>query len=167
MRRIHAAGVFAALFLFTLAAIPVALAGGTPEDSGQGVHVNDEGIAAQGADVVAYFSLPAGGAHVAGDPRYSYQYAGATWFFANAANRDRFAEDPDAYMPAFGGYCSWAMARDSLATIDPDRWAIVEGTLYLNFNRRTHSDWLEHRDQQIESAAEHWPRRREQLLSGG
>jgi hypothetical protein len=142
------------LFVFTSQVI---LAGGSPEDSGEGIHIDSKGVAARGADVVAYFSLPADAPAVKGSVEYAYQWRGATWLFSTMENRDAFASEPDRYAPAFGGYCAWAMARDKLATIDPDRWAVVEGTLYLNYSKRTHGDWEKEREENIRKAAANWP----------
>ena len=45
------------------------------------------GKAIRGTDPVAYFTQ---GKPVAGSPDYTYEWKGATWYFASAANRDRF-----------------------------------------------------------------------------
>ena len=50
----------------------------------------DGGIAIDGYDPVAYHLE---GAPVAGDPSFAFDYKGAEWRFANAANRERFAEE--------------------------------------------------------------------------
>jgi YHS domain len=60
---------------------------------------------------------------------------GATWYFASAENRDRFAADPERYVPQYGGYCAWAVAHGYTAKIDPEAWKIVDGKLYLNYSK--------------------------------
>ena len=40
--------------------------------------------------------------------------------------------DPGKYLPQYGGYCAYAMSLNRIAAIDPSRWAIVDGKLYLN-----------------------------------
>ena len=143
----------------------VLFAGGTPEDSGQAIHVDADGIAAKGADVVAYFSLQPSDNSVAGSEEHAFTWRGATFLFATEENRELFAREPERFAPAFGGYCAWAMARDRLATIDPDMWAVFDGRLYLNYNRRTQNDWLKERDENIRKAETIWPERAAELSS--
>ncbi len=155
------------LLAFALLSAGVAplFAGGKPEDSGQAVHVDKNGRAAGGADVVAYFSLDPGDDAVIGSEQYSYEWRGAAWLFASQENLEKFRRNPEKYAPAYGGYCAWAMAKSDLAPIDPDMWAIEDGTLYLNYNRRTQNDWLSDRAELIENADAEWPVVREKILS--
>ena len=141
----------------------IAYAGGTPEDSGYGIHVTGDQIAAAGADVVAYFELEAGDSAVIGDDRFAHKWNGATWLFADAANRDAFAANPQKFAPAFGGYCAWAMARNKLATIDPNLWYVDNETLYLNYNEKTQKEWLANRVEFINKARANWPEWEEKL----
>lgn len=134
-----------------------AFAGGNPEDSGEAVHVDENGYAAHGADVVAYFSLEPGESAVMGAEEFAYEWRGATWLFANEENLDAFREDPERYAPEYGGYCAYAIARDKLAPIDPDRWDVVDGSLYLNYSGSTQRDWREHQSRDISRGDELWP----------
>ena len=155
--------VLIALSLFFIA---IAIyAGGGPEDSGSGIHVDRAGIAARGADVVAYFSLKADSEAVLGIKEHAYQWNGASWLFSSIENRETFAAEPERYAPQYGGYCAWAMARDKLATIDPDMWTIVDGKLYLNYSAKTQKNWAENMDKQIVAADEFWPERNKKLAS--
>ena len=85
-------------------------------------------LAVDGYDSTAYFkqSKPAEGQ---GD--FTFEYKGANWRFADAASRDLFAANPDAYAPQYGGYCSNQMSLGNLADIDPGVWLIYGGKLYL------------------------------------
>lgn len=142
-----------------------AIAAGAAEDSGQAVHVNEQGYAADGADVVAYFSLQPGDAPVYGSQEHAYAWRGATWLFSSDENLAAFRKDPERYAPAYGGYCAYAMARDSLAAIDPERWDIVDGRLYLNYNRRTQRQWQNNASSDIERADQAWPDQAARLSS--
>jgi len=124
-------------FLFALlVALGVpALASASPAPS---VSTTEEGVAIGGYDPVAYFTE---GHPVAGSPRFTFRWNGATWRFASAASRDRFETTPEAYAPAFGGYCAWAISQNYIAPGDPQVWRIVDGRLYLNFNRRAQALW--------------------------
>lgn len=82
----------------------------------------------RGYDPVAYFSE---GKAVKGSPRYWHDFDEGRYHFANAANRDRFAADPDHYAPRFGGLCTGSLQSNKFNPGDPEHWAIVDGRLYL------------------------------------
>lgn len=82
----------------------------------------------RGYDPVAYFSE---GKAVKGSPRYWHDFDEGRYYFANAANRDRFAADPDHYAPRFGGLCTGSLQSNKFNPGDPEHWAIVDGRLYL------------------------------------
>ena len=112
------------------------------------------GAAARGYDVVAYFtqSKP-----VRGEQRYEFQWMGAAWLFSSQENRDAFAADPVRYAPQFGGYCAWAVGHNYTADADPEAWRIVDGKLYLNYNRSVQTKWEQDRDKWIEEGRRNWP----------
>ena len=103
--------------------------GGKTEDSGQGILVDAEGIAASGADVVAYHDLVQGEAAVMGSAENSVQWQGATWLFSSSENARKFEENPQRYAPQYGGYCAYAMADGKTVKINPDSWSIRDGKL--------------------------------------
>lgn len=69
-----------------------------------------------------------------GSPEHALEWNGATWHFANADNRATFEADPEAYAPAFGGYCAYAASRGYVATTVPEAWTVTEGRLFLNYS---------------------------------
>lgn len=104
------------------------------------VGVEGENIAVSGYDTVSYFQ--GSGKPVKGSARYKVEYDGAEWHFASQENADKFKADPEAYAPQYGGHCAWAMARGSLAPGDPTLYRVVDGKLYLNFNKQVQSMWV-------------------------
>jgi len=112
------------------------------------------GVAINGFDPVAYFTE---GQPVAGSARHSFDWSGATWHFANEANRAVFAESPEAYAPQFGGYCAYAASKNALATTVPDAWTVYDGKLYLNANLRARELWSQDKDANIALALGFWP----------
>lgn len=131
-----------------LAAIPAAAAEKDPVFTSRG------NLAIRGYDPVAYFTE---GKAVKGEKDFTLGWQGADWRFASAENRDRFSEDPEKYAPQYGGYCAWAVSRNYTAPTDPDAFTLVDGKLYLNYNKRVMRQWLEDRDANIESADKNWP----------
>ncbi|MEO0823665.1 MAG: YHS domain-containing (seleno)protein [Pseudomonadota bacterium] len=106
--------------------------------AGQDPVFTEFGLAIRGADPVAYFTER----HpVEGLESFRHRWNGATWQFASAENRDLFAADPTAFAPQYGGWCAFALARGVIAPTDPTAWAVVDGRLYLNFNRATQRRW--------------------------
>ena len=119
------------------------------------INKNWRGLAIKGYDPVAY--------HTEGKPRkgsktYEVDWKGATWRFASAANRDRFAASPEDYAPAYGGYCAWAVAQGKTAGVDPEKaWNLVDGRLYLNYNVNIKKEWEQDISGNIRKADANWP----------
>lgn len=112
------------------------------------------GTAIDGTDPVAYFTE---GRPVEGSSEFTHDWNGATWRFASAENRDRFAADPEAYAPQYGGYCAWAVAQGYTASTDPEAWRIVDGKLYLNYDANVQAKWEADVPGFIEKADANWP----------
>ncbi len=118
------------------------------------VQAGEDRLAVQGHDPVAYF---ADGRPVQGRQAHALDWNGATWRFATAANRERFAADPTAWAPQFGGYCAWATSQGYIAPGDANVWRIVDGRLYLNFNERAQMLWTQDIPGNIARGEANWP----------
>ena len=116
-------------------------------------------VAIHGYDAVAYFkqAKPA-----AGSPQFHHKWKDAIWFFSSAENRDLFKEDPQRHAPQYGGYCAYAVSRNTTAKIDPQAWKIVDDKLYLNFSPKIQKKWEQNMEERIAQADENWPK----LLGG-
>ncbi len=114
----------------------------------------DQGIGLKGYDPVAYFI---NGAPTKGSEQYSLAWKGVTYRFVSAGNLEKFKADPEKYLPQYGGYCAYAMSLDRIADIDPSRWAIVNGKLYLNNGFVAEKLWSLNKNGNIESADRNWP----------
>lgn len=121
-------------------AAPLAIASPAQADGGVFVGVEGDQIAVGGYDTVSYFQ--GDGKPVKGNARYTVRYKGADWHFASQKNADAFKANPEAYAPQYGGHCAWAMSRGSLAPGDATLYKVVDGKLYLNFNRQVQQTWL-------------------------
>ena len=111
-------------------------------------------LALQGYDTVAYFTV---GEPTKGTADFTTTYQGAEFRFASEENLNLFLADPEAYAPQYGGYCAWAIAQGKTAKGDARRWAVVDGKLYLNYNKGIQRKWDRDRAGFITSANEHWP----------
>ncbi|MEO1308253.1 MAG: YHS domain-containing (seleno)protein [Pseudomonadota bacterium] len=113
-----------------------------------------EGVAINGYDPVAYFTERA---PVKGSAEFAATLNGATWYFASRYNLEQFQDSPSTYRPQFGGYCAYAVARNYTAKTEPDAWSIVNGRLYLNFNRRVRRLWARDIPGNIARGNANWP----------
>ena len=138
-----------ALALASIAITTPAFAAKAPIWTGFGSNV-----AINGYDPVAYFTL---GRPTQGSPSFKATYQGAEFRFATAANHAAFVANPTRYAPQYGGYCAWAVSQGYTAGVDPAAWAIVDGKLYLNYNRTIQTRWQADRDNLITAANRNWP----------
>lgn len=135
--------VMPVLFLLTLACAASA------EDE---VFVTDS-AAIRGHDPVAYFTE---GKPVPGDPEIRHEWNGATWLFASAANRDRFAAEPARYAPQFGGFCAYGLSRGYKVGTDPAAFTIHNDKLYLNYSLPVRATWLQDTDAYVKKGEDNW-----------
>ena len=138
---------FAAMGTATLAPAPHAYAADPIYTSFRG------NIAVGGYDVVSFHT----GNPIKGSRKTTALWNGARWRFATSANKDAFLEAPEKYAPAYGGYCAWALAENKLAKGSPKYWKIIDGQLYLNFNKKIQARWEKDTDGFIEKAEGNWP----------
>lgn len=111
-------------------------------------------LAVGGYDAVAYFKA---GKPVEGSGAFSTEYKGATWRFASKENLGAFKANPAAYAPQYGGYCAYAVAQGSTASGDPLVWTVVDGKLYLNYDRDVQALWQRDIPGFIAKAEKNWP----------
>ena len=120
----------------------------------QRVNADRHGLAVKGYDVVAYFVE---GRAVPGDARFEHALDGVRYRFASAANRDRFAQEPQRFLPQYGGFCAWAVSRGYTAPTDPLAWRIVDGRLYLKYDRSVQREWEGDIKGNVAKADTNWP----------
>ncbi|HTU65110.1 MAG TPA: YHS domain-containing (seleno)protein [Steroidobacteraceae bacterium] len=113
-----------------------------------------DGFALRGYDPVAYFesALP-----VHGVETQSFEYKGSKFLFASAANRARFVAEPEKYAPQYGGYCAMGTANGYKVATQPDAFQVVDGKLYLNYNRQVRDIWRKDVPGNITRADANWP----------
>ena len=92
----------------------------------------EKGLAAEGYDVVAYFS----GKAQKGNAALAVVYQGVRYHFSTEANKEAFKKNPAKYEPQYGGWCAYAMgATGEKVEIDPETFKILNGKLYLFYNK--------------------------------
>lgn len=123
-------------------------------------HFNlDNGIAISGYDPVAYFTRNKA---VKGKKDMAIYHQGVTYYFSSAENKELFKASPSKYEPEYGGWCAYAMGeKGEKVSIDPETFKIVNGKLYLFYNRlftNTLKDWNKNEAVLKGKADINWPK---------
>ena len=132
-------GLARVLSIASMCCATVALAAPAINTLEGGLFGGSGGPAILGYDPVAYFT---DGRPVKGRDDLVAEWMGATWRFASAAHRDLFKVDPPKYAPQYGGYCAYGVSQGNLVGIEPDKFKIIDGKLYLNYNASVQTTWL-------------------------
>jgi YHS domain-containing protein len=127
------------------------------QDNLQHLNLNNNNIAIDGYDLVSYFFNEE---PTTGNKEFKYTYEGAHYYFSSENNLNKFKLNPKKYLPAFGGYCSYSMAKDGeKEKVDEESYLIIEGKLYLFYDRmfKDHKDkWLEEEKNILIQAKKNW-----------
>jgi hypothetical protein len=147
------------IFFAAIALVATALIGGfMPRVSAattERIVVNrHSGLAIDGYDPVAYFT---DGAARPGQGEHEWRFAGAVWRFRSAGNRGAFIDDPDFYMPRFGGYDPVGVARGIALAGDPRLWLLADNRLYLFFSTDNKALFAADRTAKRAEAERSWP----------
>ena len=118
------------------------------------INLDQNGIAISGYDPVAYFGDSKA---TMGKQELTFLYKQAIYQFANTDNRERFIQNPEKYLPAYGGYCAWAMSKGYIAPIDPNAWTVHDGRLFLNYSNSYKRRFNRNIEKNIKKADENWP----------
>ena len=112
--------------------------------STQGPHNAPGQLALEGFDPVSYFP-EGGGEPVRGRGDLHATHAGLTYRFASEDHRARFEADALRFVPAYGGWCAFAMLDGQKVGVNPHAFLIQEGRLLLFYDGAfgdTRAEWL-------------------------
>jgi hypothetical protein len=113
-------------------------------------------LAIGGYDTVSYHTR---GEAVPGNVDYQTIWHDARWQFSSKENLDLFTKDPEKYAAQYDGHCAMGVSIDSghKSKIDPQAWAIVDGKLYVNYNKHWADEFLKNTATNISRADANWP----------
>lgn len=125
-----------------------------------GNNVPSTGLALEGYCPVCYL---AANKAAKGNPNFSYDHDGVTYWFVSAEVRDTFIADPDKYVPAYGGWCAVGMATGQRFPVDPTNFKIVDGRIML-FLKNASVDavdiWNKNQPDNLKKADANWKKLR-------
>lgn len=121
------------------------------------MNTNKQGVVLDGYDLVSYFE----GNPTQGLEEFTAVYNGYSFQFASEAHRNTFLSNPQAYLPKYGGYCAYAMAKSGdLVGVNPKAYEIIDGGLYLFYKAwgtNTLNKWQQGDvKQQVQDADAYW-----------
>ena len=111
------------------------------------------GIALGGMDPVSYFTE---GTPLPGHPDHEFVWMGAPFQFANQANLDIFARNPEIYAPQYGGHGAMSMSRGFISDSDPMIYVVFKQRLYLFYSASNREAFLLSPDAAAIRGEEHW-----------
>ncbi|MBU6412102.1 MAG: redoxin domain-containing protein [Planctomycetes bacterium] len=107
-------------------------------------NISKRKLAIDGYDPVAYF--PEGGSKpTRGMESLETEYKTVKFRFATAKNKEAFLANPEKYIPAHGGWCSWAMREGDKVDVDVKSFIVKDGRLFLFYDGLlgdTRAKWL-------------------------
>lgn len=109
--------------------------------------------AIQGYDPVAYFTK---GEAVRGNGNNALVHEGRTYLFSSREHKKLFKENPERYLPQYGGWCAFGVSKGKKFASDATAWSIVDGKLYLNLNKKVQNIWKEDPNARIKEANTEW-----------
>ena len=112
------------------------------------------GVAVEGYDTVAYFYNEA----LKGDTNYRYKYENAIYRFSSSKNLETFKNNPEMYLPQYGGYCAYAVAvKNEKVGVNPKSFQILDDKLYLFYDSwgiNTLEKWNEENPEKLQNLAD-------------
>ena len=114
-------------------------------------------LAVEGYDVVSYIES---GKAAKGKPEFQSAYRGVNYRFASDESRRRFAQNPEKYLPTYGGWCASAMGdKGTKVEIDPTNFKVKDGRLFLFYKSLFGDalrDWNKHEKEWEPAADLNW-----------
>jgi len=121
-------------------------------------NIDDSKIAMQGYSPVSYIDLNLA---QRGDKDHMSEYKGVKYFFVNGEQKKKFDANPGNYLPQFGGYCATGIAVGAKFRVDPNKFLVQNGKLYLFLNSievDAKELWMADKNGMLKKAKGNWPK---------
>ena len=120
----------------------------------KGTTVEGHGVAFRANDVVA---LVTGLGIVPGQALHTHVHDGVAYYFASEESKNTFAAAPEKYMPQYGGYCAFGVAKGKKLDGSPRFADIVDGKLFVFLNAAVYRAYEQDKAGVIAQAEKNWP----------
>ncbi len=124
-------------------------------------NIDDSKIALQGYSPVSYVDLNLA---QRGDKDHMAEYKGVKYFFVDVDQKQKFQANPGGYLPEFGGYCATGIAVGAKFRVDPNKFLVKNGKLYLFLNSievDAKQLWMADQKGMQKKAEGNWPKLKE------
>lgn len=122
--------------------------------SGYLTNIDNKGVTMEGFDAVAYFT---DNKPTKGNVQFSFDYNGATYWFASADHLDQFKKAPQKFAPQYGAFCGYAVSIGKLRPVDPTTYQIENGRLILQHTKEAYDLFNEDLKGNTVKANNNWP----------
>ncbi len=95
---------------------------------------------------------------VPGAAAYTVVHDGVAYYFSSADTKKAFEADPAAYLPQYGGFCTFGVSVGKKFDGNPNYAAVIDGALYVFLNAEIFAAFEADREGTLSKAAEQWPR---------
>lgn len=106
-----------------------------------------------GYDLVTYATAQS---PLKGDEQFVFDYGGKTFQFATRENLEAFKREPEKYLPAYGGWCTYAMVFGKKANADPTCYLIKDGRVLMFANMAAQVAWTNNEAEFKSLADKNW-----------
>jgi YHS domain-containing protein len=123
-----------------------------PQKDGSLYNTKD-GYAVEGYDVVAYFNE----GPTKGNVSFEKKYQGVKYKFSSKKNLNLFNENPQMYLPQYGGWCAYAMGqKEDKVSVNPNTFEVRDSKLYLfydSWGNNTLKKWIKEGPKKLQKQA--------------
>ena len=118
-----------------------------------GVTTSGVPLGVQGVDTVALSNFHA---FAYGDATHTVVNDGVAYYFSSAEFARLFEDQPEVYLPQYGGFCAYAVALGKKFDGNPRFADIVDGKLYLFVNAAILEEYRKDKEYVIMTADSMW-----------
>ena len=117
--------------IFALVTLSILLASPLSGQDNMANNIDNSNIALQGYSPVSYADL---GLAQKGNIAYKSTYEGITYYFTSEEQKRSFEAQPEKYLPQYGGFCAFGIYAGAKFRVDPNKFLVQNGKLYLFLN---------------------------------
>ena len=118
-----------------------------------GTTISGLGVALRGNDAVA---LATDLDVSPGRAAFTVEHDGVAYYFASDTTMQRFAADPERFLPQYGGFCALGVAKGKKLDANPRFADIVDGKIYVFLNEAVFDAYQQDKAGVLAQAAANW-----------